>query len=410
MRPAWWGCGTCGNCSAWPASNRPELCWWAIRQQHASVPRGTPFRLLQTHAGIKAAEVSTIQRQRGQYKQAVECLSRGDVQEGFARLDRLGWIKEVAEETRHLRLAKDYLSAVREGKSALVVAPTHAEGRQVTAAVRAKLREEGRLGDSERAFRQQVSLGMTQAMKQDCVNYKSGDIVQFVQNVRGFRKGERCEVVGRDAAGQVLIGRGQGRPVVLPLAEARHFEVYEKRDLRLAKGDRIRITQNGMAEGGKHRLINGSIHTVAGFDRRGNIVLDNNQAVPKDYGNIAHGYCTTSHSSQGKTVDRVLVAMGEESFPAASRQQFYVSASRGRERVTVYCTDKAELLRAAMRSDERTSATELVAASQEPPARGRLRVWRNGDAMRRREVTAERERDSRDLTQPEQKRRRELER
>ena len=119
---------------------------------------------------------------------------------------------------------------------------------------------------------------------------------------------------------------------MLPLAEARHFEVYEKRELRLAKGDRIRITQNGMAEGGKHRLINGSIHTVAGFDRRGNIVLDNNQAVPKDYGNIAHGYCTTSHSSQGKTVDRVLVAMGEESFPAASRQQFYVSASRGRER------------------------------------------------------------------------------
>ena len=81
---------------------------------------------------------------------------------------------------------------------------------------------------------------------------------------------------------------------------ARHFEVYEKRELRLAVGDKIRITQNGMAEGGKHRLINGSIHTVAGFDRRGNILIDNNQAVPKEYGNIAHGYCTTITFEPGK--------------------------------------------------------------------------------------------------------------
>jgi conjugative relaxase-like TrwC/TraI family protein len=380
-------------------------------KQHAAVPRGTPFRLLQTHAGIKAAEVSDIQRQQGQYKAAVECLSRGDIREGFERLDRLGYIREVEEGRRHLRLAEDYLAAVREGKSALVVAPTHAEGRSVTAAVRSKLQEEGRLGDKERTFRQQVSFGFTEAMKADPTNYRAGDIVQFQQNAGGkFRKGGRWEVAGHDERGQVLVKQGRGKPVLLPAAAAKHFEVYEKRELRLAVGDRIRITQNGMAEGGKHRLINGSIHTVEGFDHRGNIVIDNKQVVPKDYGNLAHGYCTTSHSSQGKTVDRVLVAMGEESFPAASQQQFYVSASRGREALTVYCTDKRELLQAAMRSDERTSATELVQSRPESLARGRLRVWRNGELMRRREVRVERERDSRDLPQKEQKRRRELER
>ena len=40
---------------------------------------------------------------------------------------------------RHIRLADDYLTATREGKSALVVAPTHAEGRDVTGIIRAKL-------------------------------------------------------------------------------------------------------------------------------------------------------------------------------------------------------------------------------------------------------------------------------
>ena len=381
-------------------------------RQHAAVPRGDPFRLLQTHAGVKAAEVRTIQRQQGRYKEAVECLARGDVGEGFQRLDRLGWIKEVAEESRHVRLAKDYLSAVREGKSALVVAPTHIEGRAVTAAIRDKLREEGRIDPKERAFAQHVSFGLTEAMRADPANYRAGDVVRFHQNARGgFRKGERWEVRGSDEQGRVLVSRGKGKASALPLDEARHFDVYEKRELGLAKGDRIRITQNGMAEGGKHRLINGSIHTVTGFDRRGNILLDNNQTVPKDYGSLAHGYCTTSHASQGKTVDKVLVAMGPESFGAMNRQQFYVSASRGRESVTVYCGDKGELLRAAMRNNERTSATELAAVAQEPPARGRGRVWRNGEVQRRLESVFGRKsagpakyRDSRSVTQQEQER------
>jgi conjugative relaxase-like TrwC/TraI family protein len=399
------------------AEQRARVVLQGDERQHHAVPRGTPFKLLQTHAGIRPAEVSSIQRQRGQYKAAVECLSRGDVQEGFARLDRMGWIKEVAEDKRHLRLADDYLAAVREKKSALVVSPTHAEGRAVTAAVRAKLKEEGRLGEQERTFRQQVNFSLTEAMKQDAVNYRKGDICQFVQNVRGFKKGERCEIVGHDAEGRVMVSRGRGQTTVLPVKDALRFELYEKRELRLAAGDKIRITQNGMSADGKHRLINGSIHTVAGFDRAGNIVLDNRQVVPKDYGNIAHGYCTTSHASQGKTVDKVLVAMGQESFGAASQQQFYVSASRGRESVTVYCGDKPELLEAVARSDERTSATELAAVGQEPPARGRLQVWRNGEVQRRLSSILGRkpngvvqDRDSPAVVQQVQGRRREIDR
>jgi hypothetical protein len=172
-----------------------------------------------------------------------------------------------------------------------------------------------------------------------------------------------------------------------------------------------------MSADGKHRLINGSIHTVAGFDRAGNIVLDNRQVVAKDYGNISHGYCTTSHASQGKTVDKVLVAIGAESFPATSLQQFYVSASRGRESVTVYCNNKGDLLQAVERSDERTSATELAAVAKEPPARGRLQAWRNGEIQRRlgrffgrKPNGIVQDRDSRSVTQAEHNRQREIDR
>ena len=84
----------------------------------------------------------------------------------------------------------------------------------------------------------------------------------------------------------------------------------------------------------------------------------------KDFGHLAYGYTSTSHASQGRTVDRVLIAMGHESVPAMNAEQFYVSVSRGRERATIY-TDlsPATLRQAIQKHDARKSATELMAAS-----------------------------------------------
>lgn len=64
---------------------------------------------------------------------------------------------------------------------------------------------------------------------------------------------------------------------------------------------------------------------------------------------------------QHGSVDRVLIGQSSESFPASSREQFYVSCSRGRKEATVYTDDRAALLDAVRRSDERLTATELVA-------------------------------------------------
>jgi conjugative relaxase-like TrwC/TraI family protein len=352
-------------------------------RQHGAVARGDAFRLLQQHAGLRAAEVRDIRRQHGEYKAAVEALACGDLAAGLERLDRLGAIYQVKEEDRHRHLAADYLAAVREGKAALVVAPTHAEGQKVTARLRDALRTDGRLGEKERIFRRQESLGLTEAMRQDPVNYRKGDVVQFHQNARGFRKGERLTVAGHDEQGRVFVQRPRSQPQLLPMEHARHFDVYASSELRIAVGERLRITQNGMTADGKGRLINGSLHTVVGFDRRGDILLENGQAIARDFGHLAHGYCTTSHASQGKTVDRVFVALGKESFPAASQEQFYVGISRGRESCKVYCTNKQELRDAVSRSSERLTATELTGQKHEVTSAGRARMLRHGGHLRR---------------------------
>jgi hypothetical protein len=56
----------------------------------------------------------------------------------------------------------------------------------------------------------------------------------------------------------------------------------------------------------------------------------------------------------------VIIGQSAESFPASSREQFYVSVSRGRQRATIYTNDKKTLLAAVSRSDGRLAATEFV--------------------------------------------------
>ena len=338
-------------------------------RQHAAVERGDALRLLESEAGLKPAEVTAVVRQRGDYRAAVELLAGGDIAGGFDRLDKLGAIRELpGRADRHAKLAADYLAAADAGRSVLVVSPTHAEGEAVTRRLRDALRSRGDLGDDERTVTRLQSLSWTEAQRADASAHRPGLVVQFHQNAKGFKRGERLEVARLGDAG-VLARRGDGRLVPLPLADAARFAVYEQRELRLATGDLVRLTANGSDLAGR-RVNNGSAYRVTGFDAAGNVKLGpavkgNKQVpitLPASHGHLAHGYVTTSHAAQGRTVDRVLVAQAAESLPASDARQFYVSVSRARESVTVYTDDRDALLRAARRDRARPSAVELERA------------------------------------------------
>jgi UvrD-like helicase C-terminal domain len=90
-------------------------------------------------------------------------------------------------------------------------------------------------------------------------------------------------------------------------------------------------------------------------------VLADGRVLPAGYNTFTHGYAVTSHSSQGKTVDEVLLVASSRSFPAVNREQFYVSISRGRERVRVFTDDTELLARRVTNSHERKAAIELQA-------------------------------------------------
>ncbi len=334
-------------------------------RQHASVVRGDALRILNTVGGIKSAEVSKIYRQKNiQYKSAVEDLSKGNIKGGFEKLEMMNAVITVDPMNPREGIVKDFLELVRKKKSALIVSPTHKEGEAVTKEIRRGLQEKGLIDKKEITVERLVNLNLTEAEKNDLRNFKDGQVLQFNQNMSNIKRGSRWAV--KSDADAFIIENEKGKTLPLPADAGNCFDVLRVEPLTLAKGDKVRITRNGMDDK-KRRLNNGMALEVSSITKGGKIHLFSKKGkyvLDKEFGHLSHDYCVTSHGSQGKTVDEVLIMQPSATFPATDAKQFYVSVSRGKEGVRIYTDDKETLLEHAANMRDRRSALELVGKSQ----------------------------------------------
>lgn len=328
-----------------------RLVLWGDRKQHKSVPRGDVLSLLEDFAGIKCVELSDIRRQRGTYKKVVEELARGRTEKAFDLLDDLGWIKEAG----HDQLAKDYLQLIDAGKSVTVVAPTHNEGRSVTAHIREQLRQAELIGKGWE-FGTLRDLQWTETERRSLL--APGHVVQFNRHSGPFRIGNRLQVT--EATVEELRNRASA------------FSAYEPTTTELAPGDKIRATRGGYTTDRKHRLENGSFYTIKNISDDGEVTLTNGWKIGKDFGHLTHGYVTTSLAAQGRTADHVLIAQSAESYPASNKKQVYVSVSRGRNDARIYCDDRDSLRRTIQKSNAELTGHQLFRLNGRKPSRLKL--------------------------------------
>ena len=337
--------------------------------QHGSVPRGSFLALMGRHAGLEPFRLSEILRQQdAEYRAAVGLLSEGRTVEGFDAIEAMGGIREIGDATeRERRIAAEYRQALEKGESVLVVSPTHAESLRITEAIRAELRDAGRLKGRDREFVRLVAVSdVSEAERGQETTYRdrAGQVLVFHQNAKGgITKGDRLTI--DDSA-------------MVPVSEASKFQIYRPERVALAAGDRIRFTGSVplLGDEGK-RLTNGMVRTVAGFDRSGNIKLAEGGTVAKDAGHFRHAVVETSFGSQGQTVDRVILGMAASSDAAMSQEQLYVSASRGKRSVSIYTDDKAAIREAVQRSSQKLVALDVRPATRMPAKRERAkpRLW-----------------------------------
>jgi len=81
--------------------------------------------------------------------------------------------------------------------------------------------------------------------------------------------------------------------------------------------------------------------------------------MPAWFRQFSHGYATTSHAAQGKTVDRGILIMADAGIAAANEKQAYVSNSRFREDQVIYTTDLQAAREMMSRSGERKLVVEM---------------------------------------------------
>jgi ATP-dependent exoDNAse (exonuclease V) alpha subunit len=315
--------------------------------QHGSVPRGALMRVLEEYACVKPFRLTRIMRQEdSEYRAAAQFLSEGKTLEGFEALDRKGWVKEVADPAaRYRAMAEEYVQAVDDKASVLVVSPSHLEAAAITREIRRALREEGKLGTDEREFTRLVQVNTSEAERALATTYQAGEVIQFHQNAEGgFVKGERLTV---------------SDPADVPFGHADKFALYRPEPVMLAAGDKIRFTATLQDKKRDHKYRNGDTLTVAGFTKRGDIRLDDGRVIDADAGHWRPAFVETSFGAQGQTKKRVILGMSEASLGATNQEQMYVSASRAKEKLSLYTDDKDALNGAIQRSSQKLAALDV---------------------------------------------------
>lgn len=210
----------------------------------------------------------------------------------------------------------------------------------------------GRLTGEETEFHVFDSLSWTEAQKRDARQYRPGMAIRLHKSARGFAKDETVSVVAVEND-SLKVQRADGSETSFPLAAGFACDVGEKRNLKVAVGDKLLLQANST----RKRFVNGELVEVKHLAGEA-IVLSDGRTIPANYRTFTHGYAVTSHAAQGKTVDEVLVVASSRSLPAVHQEQFYVSVSRGRERCQIF-TDDAELLHSHVtRSSARLAAVE----------------------------------------------------
>jgi hypothetical protein len=99
------------------------------------------------------------------------------------------------------------------------------------------------------------------------------------------------------------------------------------------------------------------------------LVLNDGRRMRRDGARIDQGVCITSHASQCRTVDQVVVLPD-----GADAKGWYVSLSRAREAMHVYTRSKAALRQSVMYPGERESVWEIVQALQRSKLQSRDRL------------------------------------
>jgi conjugative relaxase-like TrwC/TraI family protein len=344
-------------------------------RQHSAVDAGDFLAMLETHSPLRSHELTDIRRQtEATYRSAIQVLARGHARAGLLALDSIGFVHESGEDYI-VRAAENYLS--HNLHDVILVSPTWSEIDALTEEIRVRRREKGELicEQIRYTFR---SLKWTAAQKRKASNYQSGNILSLHTQITasGINTGTSLEVVTVSLE-KIHVRDSNGVIHHLdPVRSSTSWDVAEKRSLKFAVGDLVLIQQNLKSA----RLVNGEVLRIKAIDTNGTITASDKageiRIIPSTFGAFTYGYAITSHKSQGRTANHVVVCAAR-----LDAKSTYVAFSRGRKSAACFTTEKEALISGLpLRASSRPAAVDYLggkqfASSAKAQRRTRARTW-----------------------------------
>jgi len=344
------------------------------QRQHHAIEAGRPVYQMQ-QAGMTIASLNVIRRQRDpELRRAVELASAGKAAEVIEALKQQDRITQIAPAVdRYRAIAEDYLRSYQAGQRTLVVSPANEERRELNWTIRELLVERGQVGRDGFELPILTSLDLTRAQRAHARHYAVGDVIRFRRgSVKlGIERGSYATVEASDVRHDRLTIRTRaGVAIEYAPQRLRGVEVFRPESRTLAVGDRIQFRTPDRAL----KIANGEFAAIRAIDdKQVRLRMDDGREISAATPRLRHidyGYASTSHSSQGATVDRVIVNIDTtRSVKLVNQRQFYVSISRARHDARIYTDDATALARAVGREQLKPTALEHLSPAQRANSR-----------------------------------------
>ncbi len=303
-------------------------------RQHSAVENGDFFRLLEKFSSIDKFSLTEIHRQQvADYKAGIQDCADGCFGAAFERFDRLEYIHE-AQAGYISQAAQKYLEFTENGNDfsqTIAVAPTHDECDKLTAEIRRAI-PLGETVDLPFVFR---SAQWSKAKLGNLKNYEPGQPVMFVRKLKDVA----------NPGDMVTVETIKGKYLHLSNGKQLHISkagdslaAGEKRQIELKNGDIIQFKVNlrdRKIYNGNLARITDSPGVVQLLNQNMQPIKDGLRELPEGFGGYDYGWVTTSHKSQGRTANNVIVAAQR-----LDQKAFYVACSRGRRNLALFCPDK----------------------------------------------------------------------
>ena len=295
---------------------------------------------------------------------------------GYEALEKASKAKLAPQAVRSHGIARATAAAylklsLEERAKTLVMAATHDVRRAINARVREGLQKNGQTQTDSVTVTALDKSTLTRAQLRQAVHYKAGQILRVPEGRGKARKIVDWTIVANDPTRNTLTARnaeGQEKVFHPRDLDPKRVGLYSPRALDLSPGDRILFTENNRSAGFQN---NETGTVVVAENGKVEIQKDNGQTVaidPQKNHTLDHGWAVTVHRSQGRTIDRALVA-GMASKVATSMLA-YVACTRERWHLQIFTDNIKRLQQAWARVADRETALDATRAAQgqEPDA------------------------------------------